>query len=85
MDRFEVAISEGQMSVHDFEVSGELERAGVPFLACVMAAKRRADTDNLARLRRAFPEIYSELEQRYGAPGGLLRSEREWEAFERPR
>jgi hypothetical protein len=37
-----------------------------------MAAMRQADSDNIVRLRVAFPEVYDELHKRYGAPGGIL-------------
>jgi len=73
------------MSLHDYKVSLELERSGVPFYALVMAAMRRADTDNLRKLQRAFPEAWDELQKRYDSPGGMLWSERDWAAFEAPR
>jgi hypothetical protein len=46
-----------------------------PFSALIMAAMRRADTDNLHKLKLAFPEIWSELDERYWTPGGLIASE----------
>ena len=52
-----------------------MELREVPFYALVMAAARRADTTNLAKLRRAWPEVVAELETRYNAPGGLLPGE----------
>ena len=70
------------MSLHDFRVSRELEGSGVPFYALVMAAMRRADSTNLERLKRAFPDVWQELERRYNAPDGMLPSERDWNAFE---
>lgn len=45
------------------------------FYALLMAAMRRADTPNAARLRGAFPEIWDELQARYNAPGGVLASD----------
>jgi hypothetical protein len=48
------------------------------FYAIVMLAMRRADTDNLERLKTVFPEIHKELVARYNAPGGCL-TEKEWE------
>ena len=71
------------MSLHDYHVSGELERSGVPFLACLMAAMRRADSDNYRKLAAAFPDVAQELEQRYIQPNGLLQSEQDWESFEK--
>ena len=73
------------MSLHDYETSARLERQGVAFYALVMAAMRRADSSNLDRLRRAFPEVHEELRNRYNAPGGLLPFERDFDAFEAAR
>lgn len=63
------------MSLYDYQRSSELELADEPFYALIQAAIRRADTDNLARLRDAFPETYNELLRRYHAPGGRLPGE----------
>ena len=63
------------MSCYDYRVSASLELQGVPFYALIMAAALRADTTNLAKLRRAWPEVVAELEARYNAPGGLLPGE----------
>ena len=43
------------MSLIDYEVSKELERQDVPFYGLIMAAMRRADTDNLSALRAFWP------------------------------
>lgn len=48
-----------------------------PFYALIMAAMRKADTDNLERLRAAFPRVWSEFWDRYHAPGGVLPDEGE--------
>lgn len=64
------------MSMYDYRVSSDLERADTPFTALIMAAMRRADTFNLSRLVRAFPDVWDELEARYNAPGGVLNAER---------
>lgn len=58
------------MSLYDYRVSQQLEAADAPFYALVMAAMRRADTENLELLKNAFPRVWRELEQRYHAPGG---------------
>jgi hypothetical protein len=63
------------MSLHSYEVSLELAKDDPPFSALIMAAMRKADTQNIARLRLAFPEICSELDERYWTPGGLIASE----------
>ncbi len=51
------------------------ETLGNQFYTLIMAAMRCADTDNLAKLKDAFPEVYQELVDRYNAPGGLLPGE----------
>jgi hypothetical protein len=40
-----------------------------------MAAMRKADTDNLIKLKMAFPEVYDELSKRFYAPRGVLPEE----------
>lgn len=60
------------MSIEDYKISRLPEFADVPFYALLMATMRRADTDNAARLRSAFPAVWSELHARYRAPRGVL-------------
>lgn len=49
------------------------------FYALLMAAMRKADTYNLAKLQEAFPQVWDELKQRYNAPGGAItQSELDW-------
>lgn len=63
------------MSLYDYQVSKEIAQQDYPFYALIMAAARRADTTNLQILRAMWPEMVSELEERYNAPGGYLPSE----------
>ena len=42
------------------------------FSALIMAALRKADTENFALLVDAFPGIAAELKARRSAPGGVL-------------
>lgn len=58
------------MSLYEYRESEKLER--VPFYALIMAAMRKADSTNIVLLRRAWPEVWVELEARYHAPGGLI-------------
>ncbi len=62
------------MSRLDYITSANLQQAG-SFYALLMAAMRRADTDNSAKLKSAFPDVWEELEARYHAPGGFLPEE----------
>lgn len=63
------------MSLYDYKRSMTL--GDVPFYALIMAAMRRADTQNLAKLKDAWPLVWQELDQRYHAPGGYLPREME--------
>lgn len=61
------------MSLYDYRVSQKLDvDNSVSFYSLIMAAMRRADTDNEQKLRSVFPEVWEELERRYNAPGGSL-------------
>ena len=59
---------------HAYLVSQELAAKDHPFYALIMAAMRKADTDNTAKLKAAWPEVWKELMLRYHAPGGALTS-----------
>jgi hypothetical protein len=60
------------MSRHDYEMSREIAGQGYSFAALIMAAIRKADTDNKMLLLAAWPEIARELQARYNAPGGFV-------------
>ena len=60
------------MSRFDYEQSRRIALSDPPFRALIMAAMRRADSDNLKRLQVAFPDVWRELEVRYNTPGGRL-------------
>lgn len=60
----------------DYRESVTIERQGFAFFALIAAAMRQADTDNMARLTAAFPEIAEDLKRRYNAPGGELPGDR---------
>lgn len=63
------------MSFFDYRASAEICSQDPPFYALIMAAMRKADTDNTEKLRAAWPEVWNELFARYHAPGGLLEGE----------
>jgi hypothetical protein len=65
------------MSLHSYVISLALSRVDRPFSAYIMAAMRKADSDNLAKLRSVFPEVWDELDARYNAPLGFLPDEGE--------
>lgn len=60
------------MTRYDYEVSKMLVSNDPPFGALIMAAYRKADSFNASVLARDFPEIVTELQARYNAPGGIL-------------
>jgi len=42
------------------------------FYGVIQGAMRLADTDNLEKLKTAFPEVWKDLQARYNAPGWKL-------------
>lgn len=60
------------MSLHGYHVSKKLAAGDPPFYSLIMAAMRKADTANLTKLQRAFPDVWIELQRRYDAPLGAL-------------
>ncbi|MGJ6122705.1 hypothetical protein QN239_09025 [Mycolicibacterium sp. Y3] len=64
------------MSLYDYRASRQIAAADPPFYALIMAAIRKADTQNAARMSMAFPEVHAEFEARYNAPAGMLPAER---------
>ena len=60
------------MGLHEYLVSQKIEREDYPFYSLVMALARKADTDNLEKLKVAFPKTVKELERRYYAGAGIL-------------
>ncbi|MBA7586808.1 hypothetical protein ES708_28814 [subsurface metagenome] len=63
------------MSHYDYEKSKEISAKDPPFASLIMAAIRKADTNNTVKLGNAFPGIFAELQERYWAPSGLLPEE----------
>ena len=63
------------MSLHEYEESRELGKTDPSFYALIMAAMRKADDNNLGKLRSLFPETWKELLARYNAVGGILPDE----------
>lgn len=63
------------MSLYDYELSKKLNELDPTFAALIMAAARKADTVNFAKLADAFPHITYELIGRYNAAEGKLSGE----------
>ncbi len=62
--------------VYDVIVARELCKKHYPPEALIMDLMRRADDENIQRLKRCFPTIYAEFVARYYAPGGILESDK---------
>ena len=60
------------MSLYDYKESQRLGANDAGFYALIMAAMRKADTDNTAKLKACWPELWDEMFRRYNAPGGIL-------------
>ena len=63
------------MSYYDYRIGVGITIQDYPFYALIQAAMRQADTDNLEKLKIAFPEVWKEFEARYKAPARRLPSD----------
>ena len=64
------------MSLYDYKLGLKISADDYSFYALIQAAMRQADSDNIEKLKKAFPGTWRELNERYNAPGGLLPNER---------
>ena len=64
------------MSLHTYLEGRRLYVEDAPFYSYIQAAMRKADSDNLAKLKEAWPEQWRELQARYNEPGGILPEDR---------
>jgi hypothetical protein len=57
-----------------YEIGRKIHAAsfGLDFYGLIQAAMRRADSDNLKKLKLMFPVEWEDLSLRYNAPGGIL-------------
>ena len=60
------------LSHYDYILSQKISASGYSFYGLLAALVRDADTDNLERLRNAFPGFVDMFQARYEAPGGVL-------------
>jgi hypothetical protein len=63
------------MSIHDYKTSAYISLKNPSFASLIMAAYRKADSDNAVKLEEEWPEIIAELRRRYHVPGGVLPEE----------
>lgn len=60
------------MSLHEYLCSQAISAEDPPFYALLFAMIRQADTDNVEKIKRAWPDKWEEMQARYNAPGGIL-------------
>lgn len=66
------------LNLHEYEESIRIASFDYPFYALIAAAMRKADTNNLGRLRRMFPYVYDGLVRRLNEPLGVVE---EWDGI----
>lgn len=54
----------GMATVTDYDVFDEMERSGGGFVKALAAAARKADAENLRRIKKGFPEYWATYSQR---------------------
>ena len=67
------------MSLYDYKIGRSIvtQYADDEFYGLIQACMRLADTDNLEKLKKEWPEVWEDLQARYNAPGGKLPGDRE--------
>lgn len=59
----------------DYTHSMTLSAEDPPFYALLFALIRKADTSNMEKIAREWPDVVAEFKMRYNLPGGLLPGE----------
>ena len=60
------------MSYYDYRLSQRISTRNEPFYALLFALIREADSDNIEKIKRQWPDVWQEFYDRYNAPGGIL-------------
>jgi len=68
------------VTLHDYLTSRRISELDPSITALIMAALRKADTANEAKLRAAWPDLCAEAKYRYWSGGGLLPGEPGYDA-----
>ena len=63
-------------SYYDYKQGQQIAAEDYSFYALIQAAMRQADSDNIRKLKSAFPEVWEDLKLRYDLPGGLVAGEK---------
>ena len=66
------------MSLYDYQRGRDISNLNAPFYAVIQAAMRQANTDNLEKLKGAFPDVWAEFVARYSSPDGILPGDHLW-------
>ena len=56
----------------EYKAGLALAKADADFYGLIVAAILRADSNNAAKIRAAWPDVYDVTEQRYHGPGGYI-------------
>lgn len=64
-----------ELNIIDYKVSQRLSFYDLPFSALIAAAMRKADSNNIEKLKSAWPETFADLQKRYNGPGGATQEE----------
>lgn len=67
--------SEMGLDLYSYRKCQKLASNDPPFYALIAAAMRRADTQNMAKLKAMWPRVAQDLQARYDSPGGFLKEE----------
>ena len=67
-----------RISLFEYEQSQKIGAQGYQFYALLAALMRDADTDNTAKLKAEWPDLYESMQRRYNAPLGVVP---EWDGF----
>lgn len=64
------------LNLIDYMIGARLKDADISFTALVSAAMRKGDTNNLAKLKMVFPEIWGSLQERYNSDYGIIEEDK---------
>lgn len=59
-------------TIIDYLESQQISAKDPSFAALVFALIRKADTENMEKIRLTWPDLHDEMIERYHAPGGAI-------------
>jgi len=63
--------------LYSYNESKQISGNGYGFYSLLFALIRKADSSNLEKIERIFPDEVAEFQARYNAPGGILEDDPE--------